>query len=294
MLRFFAVVMVGKLLALHACAKTTIVFLNSPETLKQSGVVAKIDVIKGSSYRFFFHYLNYTGKDQTFRLIGPLSEMYGGGSCHVSPGMAGSNAGKKFLQLIPVNSPIQYMVKAGNTVSGIIECIAGESGTVVASLGEDKTAIPHKIQISKEYQRDIVLEPAQVSTFSIGNGKPEIQGSYGTVFRIDIQNRMLTDETISIDLNPRGGPIAMPYQINDDVFLSPVIGAKSNARLYSGVLKAGKDLVFQTVIPGGWNLPVRFSIRTKVTSSLPLWHQSPRLTLDPKLDRSWWELPQIQ
>jgi hypothetical protein len=80
---------------------TNLVFLNFPEKVLKSGNLGKQTIKESSKTRIFFHYLNATGREQVFnfKFKGKLEKYKYAVDTNFEPGLAGSNAAKKFLLL---------------------------------------------------------------------------------------------------------------------------------------------------------------------------------------------------
>ena len=99
-LLLFGILAVSSLSANNVTTKR-LVFLNFPEKVTQSGELGKQTIKNASNTRIFFHYLNATGREQVFnfKFKGKLEKYKYAVDTNFEPGLAGSNAAKKFLLL---------------------------------------------------------------------------------------------------------------------------------------------------------------------------------------------------
>ena len=121
---------------------TNLVFLNFPEKVVKSGNLGKQTIKESSKTRIFFHYLNATGREQVFnfKFKGKLEKYKYAVDTNFEPGLAGSNATKKFLLLnyqTVYNPGFEIKIKDKDTVSGIVEAILHKGDSWSCIMGDD-------------------------------------------------------------------------------------------------------------------------------------------------------------
>jgi hypothetical protein len=261
------IVFLAMLLA-SAVAYSDLYFMNSPETLRSTGVLHNLSLKPNTKSRLFFHYLNKTGATQNFTIRSDKKILAQYGHA-VSPdpskaGLAAYNnliGGKKKERKLD----IVIVVPSGHTVSGMIDVNADEESKVVVALGQANTNINTTLFTAQSFfkQHLISLKGTDSQKIRIGNGViGEFKGDYGTNHEIVARNDSKAPLEVEIYVSPRGGPINLGYVLNGTWRTTGLIPAYSNVRLAKVRLAPGQVLSLSHVITGGFNYPVEFAVRS--------------------------------
>jgi hypothetical protein len=248
---------------------TNLVFLNFPEKVLQTGNLGKQTIKESSKTRIFFHYLNATGRDQVFnfKLKGKLEKYKFAVDTNFEPGLAGSNATKKFLLLnyqTVINPGFELAVRDKDTVSGIIEAIMHKGDSWTCKLGNDsKTPDLKIINISNyEIEKFIDLKENKPYTFRLGDDRKEIiPGHYGYDYSFYINNADTKKKRLICSIDSRAGSLTGVFKINDTVISTAELSAKQETIYFNKVIDVDSPLKITYIPTGGYSYPVQFKFK---------------------------------
>jgi len=249
----------------------TLYYLNSPESIKLPGIVARFKTPASQKIRVFFHYVNRTSVNQDFILHFDKSvkQFRLGYGISYSPGFAGQIGITNFMSSKLVDKfggiKLSLNLKPGHTISGICEGATTNSTNVIAYLGSMSNSMQYKVLESKNVNEkiDIVLNQGSKKNIRIGNKRSGmIDGDYGTSFNFLIKPNVLKPSRLKIIVSPRGGHASFGFSLFNVVGKSPLIGSKNIWTFYDKIVNPGEQLSFSVMLPGGYSYPLeyRFSI----------------------------------
>ena len=248
---------------------TNLVFLNFPEKVLQTGNLGKQTIKESSKTRIFFHYLNATGRDQVFnfKLKGKLEKYKFAVDTNFEPGLAGSNATKKFLLLnyqTATNPGFELTVKDKDTVSGIVEAIMHKGDSWTCKLGNDsKTPDLKIINISNyEIEKFIDLKENKPFTFRLGDDRKEIiPGHYGYDYNFYVNNTDTKKKRLICSIDSRAGSMTGVFKINDTVISTDELSAKQETIYFNKIIDVNLPLKITYIPTGGYSYPVQFKFK---------------------------------
>ena len=248
---------------------TNLVFLNFPEKVLQTGNLGKQTIKESSKTRIFFHYLNATGRDQVFnfKLKGKLEKYKFAVDTNFEPGLAGSNATKKFLLLnyqTATNPGFELAVKDKDTVSGIVEAIMHTGDSWTCKLGDDsKTPDLKIINISNyEIEKFIDLKENKPITFRLGDDRKEIiPGHYGYDYSFYVNNTDSKKKRLICSIDSRAGSMTGVFKINDTVISTNELSAKQETIYFNKIIDINSPLKITYIPTGGYSYPVQFKFK---------------------------------
>ena len=248
---------------------TNLVFLNFPEKVLQTGNLGKQTIKESSKTRIFFHYLNATGRDQVFnfKLKGKLEKYKFAVDTNFEPGLAGSNATKKFLLLnyqTATNPGFELTVKDKDTVSGIVEAIMHKGDSWTCKLGDDsKTPDLKIINISNyEIEKFIDLKENKPFTFRLGDDRKEIiPGHYGYDYNFFVNNTDTKKKRLICSIDSRAGSMTGVFKINDTVISTDELSAKQETIYFNKIIDVNLPLKITYIPTGGYSYPVQFKFK---------------------------------
>lgn len=262
---------VSMLLPLKADAPlaNNLVFLNFPEKITQSGNLGKQTIKQSSKTRIFFHYLNATGRDQVFnfKLKGNLYKYKYAVDTNFEPGLAGSNAAKKFLLLNyqkASNPGFEILVKDKDTVSGIVEAIFSKGDQWSCRLGNDNKTQNLKLVEVENYEIEncIDLKENKPIFFRLGDNRKEIiPGHYGYDYSFIINNADTKKKRLICSIDSRAGFIVGVFKINDTVISTNELQAMTETIFYNDLIDAKTSLKMTYIPTGGYSYPVQFKFK---------------------------------
>lgn len=253
----------------------TLYFLNTPETVKQEGVLANFHILGKEPSRIFFHFRNFTGSAQTFRLAisgSALNKARWGFIKSLHPGVAGSRAAEKFMTMTVKNDPIGISLSArvrhGETISGIVEGVPiNKAGaTVKVQMGRSESNV-HGSLIQKYNNYDTTkiksIAEGEKIAFRLGELSPGgVDGEYGSTLRFVLVNTSIKQK-VKLSLSPRAGAIMFVYSINGVVTCTKIIPTYRDTAIVTLYLKPNEKVTIETFIAGGWCYPCELRIKTK-------------------------------
>lgn len=257
---------------LVALSPERLYYLNSPESIRSSGVVAQFKTPPSpQKIRVFFHFVNRTSISQEFVLHfdKSMTQFRLGYGISYSPGFAGQVGVKNFMSSKLVDKfggiKLSLNLKPGCTISGICDGETTDSTNVVAYLGSMSNTTKYKVLESSNVNEhiDVSLNPGSKQNIRIGNKrKGMIDGDYGTSFNFLVKPNILKPSRLKIVVSPRGGHASFGFSFFNIAGESPLIGSKNTWTFYDKNILPGEQLAFSVMLPGGYSYPLeyRFSI----------------------------------
>ncbi|MBS1722834.1 MAG: hypothetical protein JSS66_07635 [Armatimonadetes bacterium] len=244
-------------------------FLNTPETVRASGLLAEGRVPAGTNARFFFHFVNATHKTQQFDLEGPNKNGFDryGMSVDTSPSNAGASAMYAFL-MNPAPDRRQVLsvtVPAWHTVSGIAETVTADTGTYRCSMGNGDLVRGANVLVSETLCNTVEMElTSGLHKFRYGGAVIGGQkGEYGIGQMYRFRNTTKKALRVVVSVSPRGGNGCVVYRLNNTVKRTGRLLAKSVCRLAGIDLWPGQYAEFFTMPAGGMSYPVELTCEVR-------------------------------
>ena len=242
-------------LALLALQTYTLYFINTPESIKKEITICEIPF--KSKSRFFFHFVNKTGRKITFH-ISTKTQSKSNLSVNINhnPGEAGTSATFGILTQSEKYQIInrEYSVPKNYTISGILDVNSNNDVfSLIAGKGTDEAK--GKVIAS---DCEAINDFSESFTYEIGREKNvKIPGNYGTTYKYNVVNN--TDHIIRYNLSTKaeGGNIRLAFKINGVTKISDFIKAHHTKLISVINVKPYSCATIETIIPGGWCLPIK-------------------------------------
>lgn len=246
-----------------------LVFMNFPETVVEPGKLGSETIKKSSNTRIFFHYLNSTGRDQTFNIKfeGNFKNYKVGFSKNKEPGLAGSDAIFNFMRSNEktIDNPhLKVNLPNKETISGIIETTMNPDDKWHIYMGEGDFVKGIKIIDTLFYHIDknIVLNDSKTYTYRLGdNSKDLIPGHYGYDYTFNIKNETKEAKKLLCFLNPRGGDIVGVFDIEGKIIKTEIIDVRVDRKFYDQYLNPGDSVKIKYIPTGGYNYPIELKFK---------------------------------
>jgi len=248
---------------------TNLVFLNFPEKVLKSGNLGKQTIKESSKTRIFFHYLNATGREQVFnfKFKGKLEKYKYAVDTNFEPGLAGSNATKRFLLLnyqTAYNPGFEIKVKDKDTVSGIVEAILYKGDSWSCRMGDDSKISDLKIINVGDYEIEkfIDLKENKPFTFRLGEDKKQIiPGHYGYDYNFYVNNTDAKKKRLICSIDSRAGFLTGVFKINDTVISTSELPAKQETIYFNKIIDSNMPLKITYIPTGGYSYPVQLKFK---------------------------------
>ena len=266
LLLFVTVLMASKA---DAPLANNLVFLNFPEKVTKPGNLGKQTIKSTSKTRIFFHYLNATGRDQVFnfKMFGKFEKYKFAVDTNFEPGLAGSNAAKKFLLLNyqnAYNPGFNILVKDKDTVSGLVEALMNKGNSWTCKLGEDSKIDNLKIINIENYEVEHIVELSENKPqfFRLGENKRDIiPGHYGYDYNFIVINTDSKKKRLICSLDSRAGFMTGVFKINDTVISTDELPAMQETIYYNKIVDPKIALKITYIPTGGYSYPVQFKFK---------------------------------
>jgi hypothetical protein len=242
------------------------ILLNVPETVTVPSELASLKLKAHEEVRILFHYLNHTGREQTFHISvdHQVDHLRWGASTSTVPGRAGCAGGAEFMGMTPHTDwvDLKVSVPAGDTVSGALEGEPKVLSLLKCSMGSGSTAKKVRVSYADSAisSTTVQMELGGVAKSCVGGHTAGLlPGGYGTTYHLVWENVTDSPAKLSVDFSPRGGESCLPYFYDNKVRLTGTVHAYATKRLFTVNLAPGKAVAIDVFAPGGWDLPVRFT-----------------------------------
>lgn len=245
-------------------------YLNIPESITKPGTLSNFNIKPNQQVRVFLHYCNATSKTIPFVVninhdVVMLAEAF---SINNDPVVAGISAAKDFLGHNPlkkqfINSPI--LLKPGQTISGVFECIGKVDTFVMVFMGNADRHVDHAKNIvlpffKKKETVDFTL--GHTLTYRIGDPKEKIDlpGSYGVNYEFKVYS-LLVPIKIKVYASGRGGPVRVPYLLNGKLSVTETLKPREEYLLFEKTIYPNETLTFETMPVGGFCYPLQITFK---------------------------------
>lgn len=239
-------------------------FLNTPETVRTTGILAEESVSAGTECRVFFHYKNGTSHLQKFSISSSetWNNTHSGVFTSQSPGDAGATAAENFLKSKSINSGLSYSycLKSGEVISGIIDGFPVSNGRFSCSLGAGSAIKDRKItKISNVFMtHSFDFHPGD-GIISVGvSPDKKVLGNYGTTEKIIGTSIFQYPVLLTVSAIACSGNIQIVYSRNGEVYKTPFVRIHKQLKLWTQTLYPNGVVSLETIPIGGYCYPLKF------------------------------------
>jgi len=244
-------------------------YLNNPETLKETGIVHEKKFDKDTKVRYFLHFKNGTDKNQTFsfstqKQVSNLKKSF---NTHELPERAGALTSKNFLLSKETNAKVSMTSNLApeTTISGIVEGIFKKDDRVKVQFGNTKNKIESFdfYQSTYSFDKNISLNINSKLSYRLGEREETmVPGGYGS--NINLIVTPTQTGVLKLACSPRGGAGILVFSNRGIIYMTKLIPARANYNVMYISVEKNKSETFTFIPCGGLNYPIRldFSLQS--------------------------------
>ena len=244
-------------------------YLNNPETLKETGIVHEKKFDKDTRVRYFLHFKNGTSKNQTFsfstqKQVSNLKKSF---NTHELPERAGALSSKNFMLSKETNAKVSMTSNLApeTTISGILEGVFKKDDRVKVQFGNTNNKIESFdfYQSAYSFDKNISLDLNSQLFYRLGEREEKmVPGGYGSNVNLIITPKQ--SGVLKLSCSPRGGAGILVYSHRGIIYMTKLIPARANYNVMYLNVEKNKSETFTFIPCGGLNYPIRldFSLQS--------------------------------
>jgi hypothetical protein len=237
-----------------------LVYLNSPETVKSSGLIYSQTFNKNSKVRYFFHYKNGTKNPMNFviKANNKLENLKKSINTDFRPEIAGAKSGKSFMESMPKQSFVNYSssVLPGCTISGILEADF-EKNDYIEYYFDNKNEITKfdVLQDNYIFNHSYSINSNSTVSYRLGDNEDNtVKGLYGSDINIKITPK--DSGILKLTFSPRGGSGLLVFSNKGKIYTTKLCDAKSYNEVFVCNVEKNISETFTFIPIGGLNYPI--------------------------------------